>query len=254
MTGPVKGWALITGAGKRLGRACAVALARDGYGIAAHYNSSGADAEALAQEVIAGGGSAVALQADLSDAAAASGLIDAFAARHAWPMTVLVNSASLFEFDTLQTFTVAEFERHMRVNTLSPLILMQTFAAALPEERGGVIINFLDYKLVQPYPDHFTYTLSKYALMGATELAARGLAPRIRVNAVAPGYVLPGINQSDADFERLHGQTPLGRGATAEDVASAVMLLVSNPALTAQTIYVDAGLRFRSVERDFSFQ
>jgi NAD(P)-dependent dehydrogenase (short-subunit alcohol dehydrogenase family) len=248
-----RGFALITGAGKRLGRACALRLAQEGFGIAAHYNASAAEVLSLVDEVKAAGGEAVALGADLGDPAAAGALVARFAVEGAAPITALVNCASIFEYDTLQDFTPEAFTRAMQVNTLSPLVLMQTMAAALPDDRRGAIVNFLDFKLAQPYPDHLTYTLSKYALMGATELAARGLAPRIRVNAVAPGYVLAAPGQDAADFERLHAQTPLGRGATAQDVADAVAFLVLNEALTAQTIYVDAGLRFRALERDFSF-
>ncbi len=252
MTAPL-GYALVTGAGKRLGRACALRLAQEGYGIAAHYNASAADAESLVAQVIAGGGAGVALGADLADATAATTLLARFLEVGAGPVTALINSASIFEHDTLQDFTPAAFTRAMQINTLSPLTLMQAMAAALPADRRGVIVNFLDFKLAQPYPDHLTYTLSKYALMGATELAARGLAPRIRVNAVAPGYVLSAPGQDAADFARLHAQTPLARGATEADVADAVAFLALNQALTAQTIYVDAGLRFRALDRDFSF-
>jgi NAD(P)-dependent dehydrogenase (short-subunit alcohol dehydrogenase family) len=248
-----QGFALVTGAGKRLGRACALRLAAEGFGIAAHFNASAAEAESLVAEVRAAGGDAYALPADLADAEAAHSLVGRFAGAGASPITALVNCASIFDHDTLETLTPTAFQRAMTVNALAPILLMQSMASALPTDRSGVIVNFLDFKLAQPYPDHFSYTLSKYALMGAGELAARGLAPRIRVNAVAPGYVLPAPGQDEADFNRLHAQTPLGRGATADDVAEAVALLVTNQALTAQTIYVDSGLRFRSLERDFSF-
>jgi NAD(P)-dependent dehydrogenase (short-subunit alcohol dehydrogenase family) len=114
-------------------------------------------------------------------------------------------------------------------------------------------VNFLDFKLASPYPDHFSYTLSKYALSGATDLLARALAPRVRVNAVAPGYVLPALGQSDADFQRLHDDTPLKRGPTPEDIAGAVRFLIENEAVTGQTIYVDGGRRFQSFDRDMGF-
>ena len=249
----MKGFALVTGGAKRLGRACAEALAAEGFGIALHYNASATEAEAFAADLRRQGAMVVLQQANLADPAAAAGLIPAFEAAGASPITALINSASVFEHDVFDDLTPEQFEWQMRVNALAPLLLMQAFAKALPEQRRGVIVNFLDYKLAQPYPDHVTYTLSKYALMGATELGARALSPRIRVNAVAPGYVLPAPNQSEADFQRLHAQTPLAQGATAADVASAVRLLVTNEALTAQTIYVDAGLRMAPRERDFSF-
>jgi NAD(P)-dependent dehydrogenase (short-subunit alcohol dehydrogenase family) len=136
---------------------------------------------------------------------------------------------------------------------LTPSLLAREFAEALPEHARGAIVNFLDFKLASPYPDHFSYTLSKYALAGATELLARALAPRVRVNAVAPGYVLPAPGQSDVDFQRLHADTPLDYGPTPEDVARAARFLIENEAVTGQTIYVDAGRRFRSFERDMGF-
>lgn len=249
----MKGFALVTGGAKRLGRACAEALAEEGYGIALHYHASAAEARLLASALTSQGANVVVQQADLANPLAAAALHSAFHAAGANPITALVNSASLFEHDLFDDLTAEQFERQMRVNALAPVLLMQSFAQSLPEHRRGVIVNFLDYKLAQPYPDHVTYTLSKYALSGATELGARALAPRIRVNAVAPGYVLPAPNQSEADFARLHAQTPLGYGATAKDVAAAVRLLVTNEALTGQTIYVDAGLRMAPRDRDFSF-
>jgi NAD(P)-dependent dehydrogenase (short-subunit alcohol dehydrogenase family) len=168
-------------------------------------------------------------------------------------MTALVNSAAIFDHDTIETFGADAFERHMRVNALAPGLIAKQFAAALPAVETGAVVNILDFKLTQPYPDHFSYTLSKYALAGATELLARALAPRVRVNAVAPGYVLPAPGQADADFQRLHAQTPLARGVSPDDIAGAALFLIEAPAVTGQTIAVDAGLRFRPRERDLAF-
>jgi len=244
------GWALVTGGAKRLGRASSLALADAGYDIVVHYNGSHAEAAAAIAEIEARGRAAIAVQADLADDAAAAGLIAA-ADR---PITALVNSAAIFEHDDLAHFDPASLARHMAVNARAPVQLIQAFAAALPALARGVIVNFLDFKLASPYPDHLSYTLSKYALMGATEVLARALAPRIRVNAVAPGYALPSPGQSDADFARLHQQTPLAYGATPQDVARAVAFLVVSPAVTAQTIYVDSGLRLTSHDKDFAFR
>jgi NAD(P)-dependent dehydrogenase (short-subunit alcohol dehydrogenase family) len=244
-------FALVTGAGKRLGRATALALAQAGYDIVAHYGRSQAEAENLAQEVSALGRSAVTIGADLADAAAPAALIGQASAGRT--LSALINCASIFEHDTITDFSEAHFTNHMRVNAFAPVALAQAFAAALPADARGVVVNFLDFKLQQPYGDHLSYTLSKYALAGATEVLARALAPRIRVNAVAPGYALPSPEQAQADFERLHAQTPLARGTTPEEVAAAVVFLCTNQALTAQTITVDSGLRFRSFERDLAF-
>ena len=169
-------------------------------------------------------------------------------------MTGLVNCAALFDHDRLASFDEASFERQMRVNAMAPVSLAQALSARLPPEARACIINFLDFKLANPYPDHLSYTLSKYALAGATEMLARELAPRVRVNAVAPGYVLPSPGQSLEDFQRLHARNPLQCGATPADIARAVLFLLESPAITAQTIFVDAGLRLLTHERDFAFQ
>lgn len=247
-------WVLVTGAGRRLGRASALALAAGGRNVAVHFNASQGEAEETAQGVRAAGGEAVVLSADLGDPAAAEELLGRAAAMAGAPIPELVNAAAIFEHDLLETATAEALDRHMRINTLAPSLLMRALAARLPDGARGAVVNFLDFKLAQPYPDHFTYSLSKYALLGATELAARGLAPRVRVNAVAPGYVLPAPGQPDADFARLHAQTPLMRGATADDVAQAVVYLMDAAAVSGQTIFVDAGLRFVSHDRDFAFR
>lgn len=247
-------WVMITGAAKRLGRAIAEEAAARGWSVVIHHRSSLEDAETLRENVIARGVGALILAADLEDSEAASQLPARAIAAGAFPLTAIVNSAAIFEHDLIETMTADAFHRHMRINALAPCLIAQSFAKDLPAGENGVIINVQDFKLAQPYPDHFTYTLSKYALLGATEMLARALAPSIRVNAIAPGYVLPAPDQAESDFQRLHAQTPLHRGATAADIATAALYLMESPILTAQTIYVDAGLRFRVPERDFAFQ
>ncbi len=248
-----RNWALVTGAGQRLGRAVALHLGANGWNVAVHYNSSSASANSVAAELIAHGAKAVAIDADLSDATAAEELVVRAANAADAPIEALVNCAAIFEHDVVETFTAEAFDGHMHINALAPALLAKAFAAALPADAHGAIVNFLDFKLAQPYPDHFAYTLSKYALAGATELLARALAPKVRVNAVAPGFVLPAPGQADADFQRLHVQTPLLRGATPDDIAGAVLFLLEAPVITGQTIYVDAGLRFRPRDRDLAF-
>jgi NAD(P)-dependent dehydrogenase (short-subunit alcohol dehydrogenase family) len=244
-------WVLVTGGARRLGRAVALAAAARGWNVALHHHTSRDDAAAVAAEIVAKGAVEVRVEASLEDAA---GSVVAQAAERAGaPMLALVNCAAIFEHDVVETFTAERAARHMQVNAFAPVTLAQTLAQQLPGGATGAVVNFLDFKLAQPYPDHLSYTLSKYALAGATELLARALAPRVRVNAVAPGYVLPAPGQPEADFTRLHAQTPLERGVTAEDVAAAALYLLEAPSVTGQTIYVDAGLRFRSRERDLSF-
>jgi NAD(P)-dependent dehydrogenase (short-subunit alcohol dehydrogenase family) len=244
-------WALVTGAAQRLGRAVALDLAEHGWGVAIHYRHSSAEAEAVAAEARKHS-EAVIVGADLDDPAARHALISS-ATREAGPLSALVNCAAMFEHDTIDTLSEELLQRHIALNTFTPSLLAREFAEALPDGERGVVVNFLDFKLASPYPDHFSYTLSKYALAGATELLARALAPRVRVNAVAPGYVLAAPGQSDADYKRLHADTPLARGPTPQDIAHAARFLIENAAVTGQTIYVDGGRRFRSYERDMGF-
>lgn len=247
-------WALVTGAGKRLGRAVALELGRAGWGVVAHYNASAKDAEDVAAEIRAMGSEAATFSADLSHVDALAKLVADAQKAAQGALTGLVNSAAMFEHDVVDTVLPTTLDHHMRVNALAPALLARALTAELEEGATGAVVNFLDFKLATPYPDHFSYTLSKYALAGATELLARGLAPRVRVNAVAPGYVLPAPGQSEDDYKKKHADTPLARGTTPEDIAGAVRFLLENPAITAQTIFVDSGLRFRSFERDIGFE
>jgi NAD(P)-dependent dehydrogenase (short-subunit alcohol dehydrogenase family) len=246
-------WALVTGAGKRLGRAVALDLARAGWGVVVHYRNSGADAEAVAKEARALGGAAAIVGADLEEPAERHALIGKAIEAAGAPLDALVNCAAMFEHDTIDTLSVEKLQRHIALNTLTPSLLAREFAEALPEDARGAVVNFLDFKLASPYPDHFSYTLSKYALAGATELLARALAPRVRVNAVAPGYVLPAPGQAEADWQRLHDDTPLEQGPTPDDIAQAARYLLEAQAVTGQTIYVDGGRRFRTYDRDMGF-
>ncbi|MGD9968112.1 MAG: SDR family oxidoreductase [Hyphomonadaceae bacterium] len=246
-------WALVTGAGQRLGRAVAIELAHHGWNVAIHYRHSRAEAEAVASTVREAGAAAVAIGADLGNAAERHGLISGAANAAGAPLTALVNCAAIFEHDTIDTMSEELLQKHIAINAFTPAMLSREFAESLPEHGRGAIVNFLDFKLANPYPDHFSYTLSKYALAGATELLARALAPRVRVNAVAPGYVLPAPGQAEADWRRLHADTPLETGPTPEHIAHAVRFLIENDAVTGQTVYVDAGRRFRSYDRDMGF-
>lgn len=246
-------WALVTGGAQRLGRAVALELARAGWGVVIHYRASQDEAAALIADIAVLGGRAVSVQADLDDEAARHGLITQAMQAAGAPLSALVNCAAIFQHDTIDTLNAERLQRHMAVNALTPALLAREFAEALPDEARGCVVNFLDFKLASPYPDHFSYTLSKYAVAGATELLARALAPRVRVNAVAPGYILPAPGQAEEDYKRLHDDTPLAYGPTPSDIGNAVRFLIENEAVTGQTIYVDAGRRFRSFDRDMEF-
>ena len=246
-------WALVTGAGQRLGRAVALGLAQARWGVVLHYRGSQKEAEDAAAIARARSGAAVIVKADLDDPADRAGLITHATQAAGAPLTGLVNCAAMFEHDVIDTLTEEALHKHMALNAYTPAVLAREFAEALPEDARGCVVNFLDFKLASPYPDHFSYTLSKYALAGATELLARALAPRVRVNAVAPGYVLPAPGQPEADWQRLHSDTPLHYGPTPEHIADAARFLLENEAVTGQTIYVDAGRRFQSFDRDMAF-
>lgn len=244
---------LVTGGAKRIGRKVAERAAADGWNVVIHYRSSGDEADSLAHDLRRHGIHAATVAGDLSDPAAAESIVPAAAEALGQPLTALVNSASIFEWDDISTISAEAFTRHMMPNALAPVLLTKHLLAGLPEGMAGCVVNILDQKLAAPYGDHLAYTLSKFALQGATETLARSCAPRLRVNAVAPGYTLPAPGQSQADYERLHSQTPLGHGPTAEEVAGAVCYLLQSGSITGQTIYVDAGMRFSHRQRDVYF-
>ncbi|MCG7621916.1 SDR family oxidoreductase [Epibacterium sp. Ofav1-8] len=242
--------ALVTGAGKRLGRAMALALAEDGYDVAVHYASS----EAAAAETVAAirhtGRRAVALQADLLQDAETSRLLPRAADALGGPITCLVNNASIFEEDSLETVTRDSWDRHMQSNLRAPVLLLQALAAqALPPRRdtageplsGAVVINMIDQRVRKLTPQFMSYTLAKSALWTLTQTAAQALAPQIRVNAIGPGPTLQGPRQTAADFAAQRASTPLQRGAGTQEIVAALRYLVSAPAVTGQLICVDGG-------------
>ena len=181
-----KRWALVTGGARRLGRAVALEAARRGWNVVIQYHDSREEAESVARDAAPYGAIVEPVKAELGGGDDGA-LIDLAAKAAHTHLSALVNCAAIFEHDTVGAISNAAFERHMHINALAPSQLMSAFAKALPESERGAVVNFLDYKLAAPYADHFSYTLSKYALSGASELAARALAPRVRVNAVAPG-------------------------------------------------------------------
>ena len=244
--------ALVTGAAQRIGRAIALGLANDGWHLVIHYHRS-RDAAAETVAAIEGrGGTATAIAADLADADAASQLVVAAAAATGG-LGCLVNNASLFAADNIGSVSAADFDTMMAVNLRAPVLLSRAFAEALPDGAEGVIVNLLDQKLVNPNPDFLSYTLSKYGLSGLTTTLAMALGPRIRVCGVAPGLTLPSGDQRPEQFAAVHGRTPLGRGATVEDIAGAVRYLVSAHAVTGEVVLVDGGQHLVGSARDVMF-
>lgn len=242
--------ALITGGGRRIGRAIALALSRAGYAVVLHANTSRAEAERLATEIVGTGGRASVVLADLADAAALRGLVAA--ARAFGPLTLLVNSASAFEPDEIATLERAHYERTLAVNLTAPLFLTQAFAAQAPDGVDASIVNIVDQRVLRPTPRFLSYTLSKSALHSATTTLAQALAPKLRVNAVAPGPTLPSPRQNEAQFAAQTAALPLARGPTPEDVAAAVLYLAQAASVTGVTIAVDGGqhLAWRTADSD----
>ncbi|MGE5538171.1 MAG: SDR family oxidoreductase [Gemmatimonas sp.] len=232
--------ALVTGAAKRIGRAIALGLAEAGYAIAVHHLHSHAEAESLVAEIKARGGKAVALACDLADKAATETLLGNASAALG-PIGVLVNSASVFERDEALSATRESWDRHMEANLRAPFVLTQALARALPHEAGGAVINLVDERVWNLTPHFVSYTVSKAALWTLTQTLALALAPRIRVNAIGPGPVLPSPRQSDEQFTRQWRGLPLKRPATPEEVASAVRFLLETPSITGQMIALDSG-------------
>jgi NAD(P)-dependent dehydrogenase (short-subunit alcohol dehydrogenase family) len=231
---------LVTGAARRLGRAIAVDLARDGWDVAVHFNSSRADAQETAEQIRAEGGRAVLLKADLSNEEETGALIPA-AADSFGGVSALVNSASIFESDDWATVSHESWHRHLAVNLRAPLVLSQAFARALPEGSNGAIVNIIDQRVLKPTPQFLSYSVSKAALFWLNTTLAQALAPRIRVNAVAPGPTLINARQSETHFRRQREATILGSGADPHDVCAAVRYLLGASAVTGEMIAVDGG-------------
>ena len=243
--------ALVTGGGRRIGAAIARALAADGWDLVVHYNRSAADAAALAADIQAAGGTCGLLQADLAARADVEGLIDRCIAQYG-PLDCLINNASNFANDTIATVTWDSLQAHLAPNLAAPLLLSRDFAARFAGA-GGCIINLLDQKLANLNPDFLSYTLSKVALSGLTEILAMALSPRIRVNGVAPGLTMISGRQTEASFARAWRDTPLGRSSTPEEIAACVRFILATPSITGQTIILDGGESLRGRARDVSF-
>jgi NAD(P)-dependent dehydrogenase (short-subunit alcohol dehydrogenase family) len=238
---------LVTGGAKRLGAAIARRLAADGHRVVIHYRSSADEAHATAAEI---GASTV--QGDLSDLAALPRLFAAAREAAGMPIAGLVNSASRFEFDRPERFDAALLQSLVATNIAAPVALAAELARQ-PDLAEGVVINLLDQKLANPNPDFFSYTLTKTALEGATIMLAQALAPRVRVNAVAPGLTLPSGGQSAKEFEQVARRNLLERPVGAESVADAVAWLIGARSVTGQTIFVDSGQRFCKRDGDVMF-
>lgn len=243
------GAALVTGGARRLGAAMVRALAGRGMAVAVHHHASHGEAAALVAELRAAGATAVALAADLLDRKATAGLVPAAAAALGRPLTVLVNNASIFEHDSIATATWESWDRHIGSNLRAPFELIQAFAAQAPEpgEAGGepvaraAVVNVVDQRVLKLTPEFSTYTIAKAGLWTLTQVAAQGLAPRVRVNAIGPGPTLRASRQSAGHFAAQRQAVLLQRGADPADINRALAFLLESPAVTGQLICVDGG-------------
>lgn len=231
---------LVTGAAKRLGRAIALDLARNGWDIALHFNASEADARDTAQAVHAQSRRVLLLKADLQNEDETAALVSQ-AAGELGCLSALVNNASIFERDDWASVTQESWDRHMAVNLRAPFVLSQAFARQLPADAHGAIVNIIDQRVLKPTPQFLSYSTSKAALYWLNITLAQALAPRIRVNAVAPGPTMINPRQSEAHFHRQREATVLGTGAEPQDICDAVRYLLGATAVTGQMIAVDGG-------------
>lgn len=244
--------ALVTGAAKRIGRSIALALARQGWDIVVHYRTSADEAQATVNEIQASGRRAASLQCDLSDEAAVKALLPR-AIEMLGPIRCVVNNASLFSYDDIADFSVAQLDAHMHTNLAAPILLAQALHDATPEQSQSAVINLLDQKLFNPNPDFLSYTLSKAALHSATAMLAQALAPKVRVVGIAPGLTLVSGTQTVDGFAKAHALTPLGKSSTPDDIANAVCFLAEANAITGTTLIVDGGQHLIPLQRDVMF-
>ncbi|MFQ6546667.1 SDR family oxidoreductase [Aestuariibius sp. 2305UL40-4] len=242
--------ALVTGAGRRLGRAMAEYLGRRGFDVAVHYNGSRDGADAAVKAILAMGRQAIALQADLLDEDQTGVLLGQAAEALGGPVTCLINNASIFEPDTIETATLESWNRHIGSNLRAPYVLIQALAEQMPEPEidangepvaRGLVINMLDQRVRKLTPNFSTYTIAKMGLWALTKTAAQGLAPRIRVNAIGPGPTLQGDRQTRAHFEAQRQATILERGADPEGIVAALGYFLDARAVTGQLLCVDGG-------------
>ena len=234
--------AIVTGAAKRVGAVIAAELVADGWTVVGHVHHAD---DTVPQGVVK-------VVAELTDVACGNAVFAA--ADDLPPVRLLVNNAARFARDELGRLDPEELDAHMAVNLRAPILLTQEFARRHSQGDDGLIVNLLDSKLAAPNPDFLSYTLSKQALAGFTELAARALAPQgIRVNGIAPALMLRSSGQTEENFDRVHSRNPLRRGVEPADVLSAIRYFISAPAVTGEVVLIDAGQRFSPPERDVQF-
>ena len=224
--------AVVTGGAVRLGKALALALAKEGVTLAIHYNSSVGPADETVAELEAMGADAVAIQGDLSQAAQAPLVIER-AVAHLGSVDILVNSAAIFEAASLAATTEAGWDKHFAVNLKAPFFLSQAFAKH--------IINIADWRGMRPDTHYLAYSLTKAGVLSLTQALALALAPNIQVNAIAPGAILPPPGKDQAYLDRLAQAVPLQRVGSPQEIAQALVYLLRSDFVTGETLFVTGG-------------
>ena len=246
----MKNFALITGAATRIGKAMALSLAKQGVNIAVHYMDSKTEAEEVVTLAREFGVKACALRADLLNQKEVRKLIPKAISEFEEPLNILINNASIFEYDNIGTVSVDSWDRHIGSNLKAPLFLIQDFAKQVisqaEDEQGenlpvANIVNIVDQRVMRKTPEFITYTLAKAGLWTLTQTAAQALAPRIRVNAIGPGPTLKGFRQSTEHFKKQRENTILKRGSSEKEIVEALNFILRTSSMTGQLICIDGG-------------
>lgn len=245
---PAKSVALVTGASDRIGASIARRLANSGHAVVIHYRGNADGARTVREDIMANGGQAELVKADLANRKQRATLIEK-AATHFGPLTVLINNASMFDPDSALDFDETTWDQHFAIHAEAPIFLARDFANQLPPETDGNIVNIVDERVLHPTPAYFTYGLSKSVLWTATRTLAQSLAPSIRVNAIGPGPVLPHSRQSQAEFDKSVAALPLQRHAGPDAIADGVMMLLDTPSMTGQILALDGGQHLEYPDR-----
>jgi NAD(P)-dependent dehydrogenase (short-subunit alcohol dehydrogenase family) len=243
------GAVIVTGGSRRIGKKISQLLSSAGFPVIIHYNSSSSEAEELASELRSRGGMAETLMCDLSSTSDLEDMIERADAIFNVGIAGLVNNASMYSYDDVDSIDHRSFSSHMSVNAYAPL----TLSTQMHKRGRGWVVNILDFKVESPNSDFLSYTISKFALASVTDILARELAPVLRVNAVAPGHTLTSDYLDEGKLESTNSSTPLGVGPSPDDIADAVLYLAKAKSVTGQTIFVDGGERFRQQPRDPAF-
>ena len=231
--------ALVTGSGKRIGRSCALALANMGARVIVHYNHSKSEAleTAAALDRIT---ESTAIKADLTDKEQIDDLFDTSVKKFG-SIDILVNSASVFPSDSVLNFTVEDYTNNFAINAFAPLLLSRLLAGQKTAADRRDIINFLDTRITDFDKKHAAYHLSKRDLFAITRMLALELAPEVRVNAIAPGLILPPPGESEEYLENLKATNPLGKTGSLDDITRALVFLLTNEFITGQVLFIDGG-------------